>query len=214
MNDKPKFTYSLDNPVAVVHTSTLITARAYQKDGKPKGEPKFGATFLFRADHPDMSPMKQMALAAARAKWPGIDVKLVKWPWETGAVTADRGKLQKKDREGFRPFACVLKARSIFEVALSILDGGQIVDLENVTAKNNARDKYFYDGVLCGAVLNFVPYEQDGAFGVTCYLNRVLSTGTGDRIKVGGGPSGAEVFSRYAGRQSSIDPGSNLDADI
>lgn len=214
MNEKPKFVYSLDVPVATVYTDTLIQARAFKKDGKDKGDPKFGATFLFNPEHPDLKNLKQKAIDAAQWKRPGVDLKSVKWPWTNPGVDADKAKALKKDREFLRPFV-VLKARSIFEVALSVLENGAIVDLETPAAKNGARDKFFYNGVLCGAVFSFVPYDRDdGGIGVTAYLNRVLSTGAGDPIKVSSGPSGAEVFSKYAGRPSQVDPGANSYEDI
>ena len=212
--NKPQFSYSLDNAVPAIYTNNLITARAFQRDGKANGEPKFGATFCFPEGHADMSPLKQKALAAARAKWPGIETKNVKWPWLPGSTIADRAKIKGKDREVLRPFACVLNARSVFEVALSILDNGNIIDLATAEAKNAARDKYFYDGVLLGAVFNFVPYEQNDTLGITCYLNRVLSLGEGERIKVSSAASGAEVFAKYSGRASHVDPGMNADMDI
>lgn len=218
MAEKPQFTYALGAAAATIYTSTLIQARAFKKDGKEKGEPKFGATFLLTADSPDIKALKEVAVGALKSKWPGADIKQAGWPWQKGSEVADAAKAKGKDREMLRPFGCILKARSKFEVHLSVLDeSGEIIDLETPTAKNNARDQYFFDGVLCSATFNFVPYEQDGKIGVTCYLNRVLSLGKGTRIKIGG-TSGAEVFSAYRGRQSSFDPGagavnggSNLD---
>lgn len=214
MAEKPQFTYSLAAAVATIYTNTLITAQAFKKDGVAKGDPKFGATFLLPSGSADVNAMKQVAVAALKSKWPNADLKSAKWPWTTGAEWADASKAKGKDREMLRPFPCILKSRSKFEVNLSILDdNGDIIDLETATAKNNARDKYFYDGVLCSAVFNFVPYEQDGKIGVTAYLNRVLSLGKGDKLKVGG-TSGAEVFSQYRGRPSSFDPGTNPNSSL
>lgn len=212
MADKIQFLYSLKAAVATIHTNTLITARAFKKDGKDKGDPKFGATFLL-TDANEVRAMKEVAVAALKSKWPTADIKQAKWPWTTGAEWADASKAKGTDREMLRPFSCILKSRSKFEVALSILDGGEILDLETPTAKNNAREKYFYDGVMCSAVFNFVPYEQDGKIGVTAYLNRVLSLGEGEKLKVGG-TSGAEVFSQYRGRPSSFDPGTSSSSSL
>lgn len=212
MAEKQQFTFALSIDVPTIYTSTLIKARAFKNNGVEKGEAKFGATFLLPGGSPDIKPMKEAAVAALRAKWPDADLKAVKWPWTTGTEWADRSKAKGKDREMLRPFACILKSRSKFAIDLSILDNGNIIDLDNETAKNNARDAYFYDGVQCSAVFNFQAYaDADGKMGVTAYLNRVLSLGKGTKLKIGG-TSGADVFSSYRGRPSSFDPGANAPA--
>src|SRR6185312_14037264 len=104
MSEKPNFTYSLKDPVQTAYANSLLSPSSFKRDGKEQGEPKYSATFLFPEGHADIQPLKQMAIAAARAKWPGVDLKSVKWPWTTGASLADTAKVKGKDREMLRPF--------------------------------------------------------------------------------------------------------------
>ena len=211
MAEKEQFTYALDVPVATIYTGTLITAKAFKKDGKDKGEPKFGATFLFKPDHQDWRPLKMRAADAAKSMRSDVDLASVKWPWANGDALANAAKAETKprDREFYRGFM-VLRSRSIFAPVLAIRQNG-IVELKTETAKLAAKEQYFYDGVLCGAQFNFKPYSRDdGGIGVTAYLNMVLSTGEGVKIQMPkSGPSVVDVFKSYAGRSTQVDPGVN-----
>lgn len=217
MTEKAAFPYALDTPVPVIYTDTLLKARAFKDEaGKEKGEPKFGATFLFTPDHPDWKPLKAMAAAAARDFRPNCDLQEVKWPWSNGdkdaakaaeAVAAgEKGAKPKDYLKGY----FVLRSRSKFELTLGYLDENErAVELNTEMAKMAAKGR-FYDGVRCLALWNFKAYKRDdGAVGVTAYLNMVLSTAKGEPIKVGNAKGVGDVFTKYSGRASQVDPGSS-----
>lgn len=193
----------------------LLEAKAVQKNGKPTGEPKFSANFEFSGDHVDLPRLKAEAVAVAKAKWPGRDLKTLAFPFTSGDKLADKAKERSKDREFSRGKA-VLTARSKFQPRLSLIEGGRAVDLEDEAAIK-LHGKKFYSGVQALAQFTFTAYDGVGnnPDGVNAYLDLVLSLNKGERL-AGGGPSAAEVFKDYVGTVSNEDPtgGATLDDEI
>lgn len=194
--------------------SNLITPTPVGRKGKAKGEPKYSGTFLIPTDSPDLKAFKAKAAEVARARWPGRDLKELKFPWQVGEKRAEKAQKNGKDGSFFNGNV-VLDARSKFEPRLSILTGKAIRDLEGAQRALEGKQK-FYNGCYVVPQVNFVPYEgqeEDGVGnpdGVTAYLDAVLFVKDGPRI---GGASGAEVFKAYAGTVSAESATDGLDDD-
>ena len=220
--------FDLTVPVVLAHPH-LFEAVKFKRGGKEQGEAKYGGSFVFEADNPDLKELKARAVALAKAKWPGRDIaadfkaKQFKFPWSSGdAIVAKRvAKLQaagkQDDHKGdFQLGKVVLKSSSKYAPRMAVIANGKIVDLDD---SNRALYKnQFYFGVKVLAQLNLVPYDkvgETGLDGVTAYINLVLSTNKGERLS--GGASAAEVFKGYVGSVSAEDPtagGDSLDEEI
>lgn len=220
--------FDLTVPVVLAHPH-LFEAVKFKRNGREQGEPKFGGSFVFEADNPDLAALKARAVALAKAKWPGRDIAAdfkagkFKMPWSAGdKIVAKRvAKLQaaskQDDHKGdFQLGKVVVKSASKYAPRLAVIANGKIVDLDST---NTAAFKgQFYFGVKVLAQFNIVPYDavgDTGLDGVTAYINLVLSTNKGERLS--GGASAAEVFKGYVGSVSAEDPTAgteNLDDEI
>lgn len=195
--------YSLTAPVSASYLN-LIVPRAVGKKGHTQGDPKFSANFRFKPDHPDLRGIVAMAQKVAAQKWPGRDLKTIKMPYAAGDKLADKAKAEGRDREEDRGLV-ILVSRSKFQPGLAGIVNGAVLDLTGDAIK--AHQDLFYNGVEVFAQFNFQPYEGGGQpDGVTAYLNMVLSTGKGQKLKGGGGASAAETFSAYAGKPTAENP--------
>lgn len=210
--------YNLTLPVVMAFPS-LLTPRAFQRNGKAQGEPKYGANFVFKPDSPDLAGMKAKAAAVAKAKWPGRTLAELKFPFANGDKAAEKrvAKLQKEgkaadDKGDFMRGHVTIKASSKFQPRLSGFVNGKIVDFET-KEQIEANKHLFYFGVEVLAQLNFVAYEGTDPMpdGVSAYLNLVLSTGKGKKLS--GGTSAAEVFKGYVGKPTAEDPTDGLTDD-
>lgn len=212
MTEKLSGTFTLTSPVVMTFPN-LLEAKAFMKNGKAKGDPKYSANFVFDAEHPDLKGMKELAAKVARAKWPDTPFSELKFPFISGDKLADKRKAKDKTDGEWQRGKLIISAKSKLQPRLSYLDGGKIVDLETDLAKSLAKDKFF-NGAEVLAQFNFWAYEkgdEDSKNGVTAYLNLVLSTGKGKRLS--GGQTASEVFKGYAGSVSAEDPtgGDSLD---
>lgn len=206
--------FTLTKPVVSAHPA-LLEAKAFTKNGKPAGEPKFGIRLLFDPDSDDLKALKAVAVAVARARWPGRDLKELHFPFENGDKLAEKRKAKSgKDDGAFQCDKVVVTARSKYQPKLGILEGARLVDLDS-EALIGAHKSKFYFGVKVFAQLNLVAYEGGtGPDGVTAYLQSVLSTNKGDKI-AGGGQSVSETFKAYVGSVTVEDPtGADLDDEI
>ncbi len=204
--------FSLTCPV-VMAFPTLLEAKAFMKNGKPNGEPKFGAAFIFPASHPDLPELKKALIAAARQKFPSIDLKTLSLCLNTGEkeVEAARKATEAKGKvyDGKADFMLgklVVKARSKYRPALSFIEGNRVVEITDDAAVKQHIGKFFF-GAEVLAQFNLVAYDGDARnpAGVTAYLNMVLATGKGTRIG-GMQRSAADTFSGYIGSASAVDP--------
>jgi hypothetical protein len=207
--------YQLTMPAIVMFPDLFVPKAFKGKGGKELGEAKFGSQFIFAdpANNADWQGMKAKALAVAKAKHPEVDPKTLNWPFQSGDKAADKRKAKGKSDGEFLRGKGLITARSKFQPNLSVLDNGQIIDLEDDALKAKYKGK-FYSGVKAYALFNFVWYDaiKDGdKSGVTAYLNLVYSLGTGDRI--GGGRSGSDIFKAYAGVVSNEDPTAGVEDD-
>lgn len=205
--------YSLTEPVVMSHPA-LFEARGFGKKGKETGELKFSANFVFNKDSKDLAAMKALAVKVARAKWPNVDLKKLKFPFADGTVLADRRKAKaNKDDGAFQRDKIVVAARSKYEPKLAGFENGVLTDYEDAAMRAKAKSKFFF-GAEVLAQFNFVAYDGVGANpdGVTAYLNMVLATGKGERLSQG--QSAAQAFGGYVGKASTEDPtGASVSAD-
>jgi hypothetical protein len=214
MSEAKEGTVSLTKPVTLTFPN-LDEARAVKnKAGKASGDPKFSVNLEFDADSTDLADLKAEAVKVARAKWPGVDVKTLKFPFTSGTTLADKAKDKGKDREFSRGKA-VLTARSKYQPRLSTVKGGAAVDIDG--DDKSLVKKLFYSGCQVLAQVNFQAYDavnEDGKDGVTAYINMVMSLNKGTRLT--GGASAAEVFKSYIGTATDEDPtaGEDLDDEI
>jgi hypothetical protein len=214
MSEAKEGTVSLTAPATLTFPN-LDEARAVKnKAGKPSGDPKFSVNLELGDDHPDLARLKAEAVKVAKAKWPGVDVKTLKFPFTSGTALADKAQAKGKDREFSRGLA-VLTARSKYQPRLSVVKGGAAVDIDG-DDKAQVK-KLFYSGCQVLAQVNFQAYDavnEDGKDGVTAYINMVLSLNKGTRLT--GGQSAAEVFKSYIGTATDEDPtaGDDLDDEI
>ncbi len=213
-NAKAEGRYVLTAPVRMPFQN-LITPVPVGRKGKAKGEPKYSGTFLLDANGADLKALKAKAAEVARARWPGRDLKELKFPFTAGDKRAEKSKAAGKDGSFFAG-TVVLDARSKYEPRLSILEGKKVRDLEGTQRAVEGKAK-FYNGCYVVPQVNFVPYDgqaEDGVGnpdGVTAYLDAVLWVKDGPRI---GGAIGAEVFKAYAGTVSGESATEGADDDI
>src|SRR5262245_21760039 len=81
----------------------LYEAKAVVKNGKARGEPKFSARFLIKIeDKTIIDAIKAKAVEVARAKWPGVDLKTLKFPFADGNAEAEKSKAKGKDGSVFK----------------------------------------------------------------------------------------------------------------
>lgn len=204
------------------HVATYVNfekPRAFQKDGKDQGDPKYGYTALFnKADVEAMKPLYSAAAEAAKAKWPDIGKdelqKMLKRTFKDGDREAERlmkrrNKPKSEQSVAYLKGKIVVKATSKNPIDVSEPGAGgkavEIIDWKKV-----------YSGMKGKAELNFVAYDnsfddaEEGAprgF-ITVYANFFLKTGEGQRI---GGRDRNSVWSGVQGSQSSADPAGDDD---
>jgi hypothetical protein len=190
----------------------LDEPRAVKRNGKDTGKPKYSINLEFEPESEDLAAFKAQAVAVARAKWPGVDLKTLKFPFTSGDQLADKAKAKGKDREFSRGKA-VFTARTEFQPNLSVLKDGKVIDLDG-TDKGQIK-KLFYSGCAVLVEVQFSAYDavqEDGKPGVNAYVNKVLSFNKGKRLT--GGASSEEAFKDYIGSVSDYDPTDGLDDEI
>jgi hypothetical protein len=194
-------TYTFSAPQRALFLN-VFDPKSFMKNGKPAGEPMYSATFAIAPDSPEVDPLKKAMVAAARAKWPTVDLKSLHFPLQSGQKAAEKAAARGKDASIYKD-VMILKTRSKFQPALAVLTGGKIVPLDTDTAKAQWKSK-FYNGCYGGAMIALVAYEgDDDEKGITAYLQSFLWTKDGPRI---GGLDPAEAFKSYVGTVSNADP--------
>lgn len=213
MSDANKIDGQFNTTHPVIMTfSDLLTPRAFKKNGKEQGDPKYSARLVIPADHPDLDAMKKLATKIARTRWPNKEFSELRFPFVSGDKIADKRKAKgKNDAEWMRGHV-VMTAKSKIEPRLAVVNNGRINDLETEVAKQAAKNKFF-NGVEVLVQLNFVgydPIDEESKGGVTPYLNMVISTNKGQRRTGGASPS--KVFKNYRGGVSAEDPEAGEDS--
>ncbi len=213
MADKAN-TYTFKQPHRAVFLN-VYEAKPYMKNGKPKGDPKFSATFTIPADSPELAPLKAAMAAVAKEKWPGRNLSELTFPISNGEKAMEKAKAKGKDGAFYKGMV-VLKTSSKYAPVLSVLEKGAVKALDTDILKANYKGK-FYNGCIGAAAINLVPYEgdqdEDGVAkdGITAYIQSFLWVKDGERI---GGSNPAETFKDYAGQVSGADPFAAGDDEI
>ncbi len=206
--------YTLTAPVIAAHNH-LFEAKPFMRNGKAQGEPKFGANLILDPSSEDFKAIKALVVRVAHAKWPGRDLKELKFPISDGTKLADKRKAKvKRDDAAFQRGKAVIAARSKYQPKLACILNGKMVDVDSGNAA--VCKPQFYNGVQVLARINFKAYDEVGTnpAGVTAYLDMLLSTGKGERINLGA--SASDVFKGVVGQISNDDPtaGGDLDDQI
>lgn len=227
--DKTLGLYDTTAPVRFLHPA--VKEPEPYKDpvtGKVRGEPKYGGEFLFGRDHPDYEPMWRKAMAVAAAEWgedmvraaldelrnePNKEHKLIYFPFKSGDGKAAKREAKNKNGDAYKGLT-VMPARSKFPPMASWLENGKVQEVESDAINDMIKSSRFYNGVDVLCTFNFVAMTVDSKRYVTTYLNKVFSTGKGQRLA--GGKSAAEAFKGYIGQATAEDPtvGSLADDNI
>lgn len=203
---------ALSEPMTATFLNVFNTEKYQGKDTD-----RYAVTLVFDPAHPDFEAIKSAAVKAARSKWPNRDIGAafkageLKMPWKDGDHEIQKRNARREKRgepldskldylKGTR----TIKPTSYQPPRLAVLVNGKPVDLDGPGGQVTRRyqDK-FYPGVKVLAELYFIAKDaqsEDKTDGVICYLNLLMSTGTGDRM--GGGRSAGDAFSKYIGRVS------------
>lgn len=202
---------TLTRPVRALFCN-VMNARKFKRNGKEVGEAKFDATFVLTAE--DIGALKDKAIEVAKAKWPGRDLKELKFPFKKAEKVAEKQKAKGKDESIYTAGTFLMSARSKYEPVLSYLDGKKVVEFTE--ANRGLAKQKFYNGCFVVPQVNFVPYTGDEDDGVNAYLDQVLWIKDGPKI---GGVSAAEAFKGYVGSVSAEDPtgggeGNGVDDEI
>ena len=195
--NKEDNTFTLTTPVRMIFVN-LLTPRAF----KPGAEAKFSASFLIPEGSPDLEPLKTMLLRVYRDAFPGAAIEAFRLPLKKGDAQADKAKAKGKDLEIARGH-WVLGSSSGYRPVLSVAANNTVIDLNNeeLLAKYGAQ---FYAGVEAYGAVFFKDYTiTEANWGVTAYLQNVLSLNRGAKI---GAASGASRFANYTGHVSQTDP--------
>lgn len=197
------------SPIFTAVFPNLFTPKPIKVGGKEKGDPLFGVTLLIDKpenltpdDQARLKAMKEAAVKAAQAKWPGRDLKEVRMPFRNGNTEAAAAEKKGKNGDFFKD-KIVVKANTKFKPQVVGPDRQEILN-----------DKLVYSGCLMYAEVNLVAYEgvNGGDDGVKAYLgNFVMKVKDGDRLT---GRSAADVFSGIGGVASDEDPTAGLDDEI
>lgn len=200
--------YDTTQPTPILWTDTLFDPKPFKDEkGKERGDPKYSAVVLFKADHPDVAPIKVKMVAIAKAMWPDAQLNTINFPLKSGAKDNEKRVAKGKKARDYMDGAVYITGRSKFQPGLSGIENGKLTDYSG-EALLRAKTKFF-NGVEALVQFNFVANEVDNKRSVTAYLNLVLSTGKGTRI--GGGRSGAETFKGYVGQATTENPTEDSD---
>lgn len=211
--------FEFNEPIPAANVN-LLEARAFKgKDGKPKGDPKYGVTLVFDPNSEDLKAAKSLAVQIAKEAFPSLALKDIHFPFKLG--NAENAKRIKKSLKAldWQADRVVLGVRSKDQPRMAGVIGGRIVDFDSAE-QITANSRLFYNGVKVCAQVNFATYgeaeavgdeDNDAKPGVTAYLNLVMSTGTGTRIS--GATSASEAFRGYAGKMSATDPTDGVAGD-
>lgn len=171
--------------------------------GRKLRTPQYEADLVFDTDAID--EMKREAIKVAHAKWPGRDLKTLKFPFKAGNQTnAKRTEKAKKPIEAIAD-KIVLKVKAAEQYPPQVVDhnGDQIINRTQV-----------YSGCYGFAEINFVAYDGNGEEikdGVTVYINAFMKSRDGEKV---GGRDAKQIFAGVIGKQTQEDPTAGLDDEI
>lgn len=205
----------------------LVTPRRVSQSNNET--PTFSANFELAADSKDLPRLRAAIADAARELFPGLNLGAAiadgsfVVPIANGDMLADKamGKARmsaqpgtpddqlKKLREWSRgKHVLTSRSKEDYAPALTLVQNGKVVALEDKDARKAAERANFYSGqrVLFGVRLKaYEAVGQGGKPGVKAYLEAVHSCGGGEKL-LGGGSDPTERFREYIGQDTQVDP--------
>jgi len=193
----------------------LHEARKFKDEqGRENGEPKYSATFLIPADHPDLKAHKQEVAKLARAKFGAAsDLKTLKFPFVSGDDEAMKAIEKGKDRS-YCAGAVLLKTASQYPVAVFDARRRDAQGQPILVSEPEAIKALIYSGCQVAAQVKYRTYRVgSNQPGVTAYLQKVCFVADGERIA---GSVSGDVFRSVQGAVTTADPtgGAELDDEI
>ena len=180
----------------------LFEPKAFVKDGKPTGKPKYGFTAMWPKGT-DITNLKQAAVAAAQAAWPGLEnltKGAVRFPFKDGDKEADELLTRKTNRGTARTEEQVKMLRGNILLKASTEYPPQIVGPNSEPLLDKAA---VYMGCYGLAQFVFVAREVNGSRYVSAYFNFFAKARDGERL---GGKDAKTVFKGLLGGESNVDP--------
>lgn len=212
----------------------IIQPRAFIKNGKPKGDPKYSVTMILPLDHPDLKRLQAAVGAMARENKPDKkfvirpltqeelaagDVVQLAVPWKSGDVEAERMKAAGKNGEMFRGMTLVKgSSDEAHAPILEVIEKGALVPYHDPSVRAAAA-KFFYSGchILPGFGLHWYKGDTGKPDGVALYFNVAVACPHLKGERLGGRAANtAEAFKGYLGTLTAEDPtgGEQLDDEI
>lgn len=218
MAEKLYVRFTLSDPVRMVWENVVTPKPAHTHAGV-QYPAKFEAKFLIAPDHPDRQAIIDIITDLAAQQFgpnfatthPGL-----KFPISAGDALADEGKAMSppKDREFFRGMGVLDAHSSVTKQngqlarppGLILFRGGGEYRVFGEDERMSAKP-FFYNGVEVGGEFSFAPYTGMSG-GVTCYINELVSMGTGERLAGASDPASkyAALTSRHVGTVNQVDP--------
>lgn len=212
----------LITPVFRLSYPNLVEPRAYQENGKPKGDPKFSLEALIEPDdlenfkiHDETTDglvpadIRKIAVQVAKETW-GSDFNVKaefagKWPIKKGDDEADKKEAKGKDGDPYRgKYVINAKANEEFPPRLYYRADGKRKQIARGMDSDEARAKQlFAAGNYCVAEVTCKAGESPQGKYITFYVNSVLYVKEGERI---GGNSLMDRFDGIEGGISDYDP--------
>lgn len=193
--------YEFKTPVRMVWPA-LFEAKPYldPKTQKPKGDPKFQATFLLDPQGADLVALKDIAKTIAKLH--SADFANTLFPFKDGDKLAAKVAAKEKNGDYYKG-TVVVRTDTKNPPLLAVFRDGDVkkgaIDLTPALVPQY--QGWFYSGSLVIPVLNFVWYDavgDDGKPGVKAYLNTVVALNKGELI--GGGKAASERFKGHVGQ--------------
>ena len=182
--------------------------------------PKFSANFEIEKGSTEEARLRAAIVAAARQKWPNLDIGAaikegrLHVPLSDGDKLADQAAKnseasgKKRLREWSRgKVVLVARSKDEFPPAVTFRENGHTVECETLDAVARAKGKYLYTGVQVLFGVKFAAYDavgEDGKPSVVAYLEAVESLGTGERLIAQRDKT--ERFKGYMGLEKDEDP--------
>lgn len=222
--------YSLQKPARMLQGN--VTKKSAPRGSDNAKETYYGVWGLEKKDFDALIKIQVEAIKAEMGKFTNPDEyqlccisgeKAAQKELKKAEYTADQLENQGKSDEAlkvresaetkatlYRQYAGILRAASKFDVALSKLAGGKIIDIPaEEHAKAQAGKDLFYSGSFQVVNIGVQAYRRkqiDGKDGATAYLNNVLFVRNGEKIGGGASSSNSSVFGGFAAAYSEVDP--------
>lgn len=200
----------------------LVEPRAFQQNGKPKGDPKFSFEMLIEPDnlenfklHDETTDtfvpvdIRKICVQVCKETWGSdFDVKTEfadKWPVKKGDVEADKKEAKGKDGDVYRGLYVInAKANEEFPPRLYYKADGKRKQIARGLDTDEARAKQlFAAGNYCFAEVTVKALETPQGKFIAFYVNSVMYLKEGERI---GGNSLMDRFDGIEGGISDYDP--------